>query len=178
MMGLLREVLARLVALEQRVAQLVQVGTVHEVDAAKGRYRLRQGGTDDKPFLGPWTPYSQMAGALKIHAPPSVGQQMMQINASGDPRIGVGIPYTWSDANQSPNNAGDQNTITFESWRVTLRGDALDISGPKIKVTGDVEIVGNTDFKAGTVAHDGTNIGKDHKHSGVRAGGDTTGDPV
>jgi len=44
--------------------------------------------------------------------------------------------------------------------------------GGASKITGNFEIIGTT------LTHNGKNIGSDHKHSDVQAGGDNTGEPV
>lgn len=57
------------------------------------------------------------------------------------------------------------------------------VTGKAAKITGDFEIIGNTD-QTGTVAitggaltHNGTNVGSTHTHSGVQPGGGNTGAP-
>jgi len=170
--------LARIAALEHRVAQMMQHGPVAQVDAAKGRVRLRLGGSDEQPLLGPWIPYAQQAGALKIHSPPTVGQQMVAFSPGGEPRQAIAVASTWSDQNQAPSDKGDENVITFGPWRIEMKSGAVNITGPKIKITGDVEITGSADVNGGTLKHDGKNVGKNHKHSGVQAGAAQTGDPV
>lgn len=118
--------LARRVAdLERRMANGVREGTVDQVDPAKKRVRLKLGGSDAEPFLSPWVPYSQQAGALKIHSPPSPGQQMTLISPAGDIRRGQAFPFTWSDAEPSPSDAGDQHVLTFGDLRLSLTAEGL-----------------------------------------------------
>ena len=96
------EVLQRLTNLERQVANQFRHGTVHEVDATKQKVRMNIGGSDQEPLLGPWIPYGQIAGGLKVHTPPTVGQQMTMLSPSGDYRQAVALPMTWSDHNASP----------------------------------------------------------------------------
>lgn len=131
------EAVARLAELERRVAGMVRHGTVEQVDPAKGRVRLRLGETNGKPFLGPWVPYAQVAGALKVHTPPSVGQQMTLLSPTGDPRQAVALPMTWSNQNASPSQKGDEHVLTFGSCRIELRGNEIIVKVPRLFVECD-----------------------------------------
>jgi len=131
------EAVARVAELERRVAGMVRHGTVEQVDPQKQRVRLRLGGTDDKPFVGPWVPYAQIAGALKVHTPPSVGQQMTLLSPTGDPRQAVALPMTWSNQNASPSQKGDEHVLTFGSCRIELRGNEIIVKVPRLFVECD-----------------------------------------
>ncbi len=117
----------RVLELERRLANGVREGTVDQVDPSRKRVRLRLGGPDEQPFLSPWVPYSQTAGALKIHTPPSVGQQMTLISPAGDLRRGQAFPFTWSDAEPSPSDDGDRHVLTFGDLRAEITPDGLRI---------------------------------------------------
>lgn len=120
--------LARRVAdLERRMANTMREGTVEAVDPARKRVRLRLGGSEGEPFLSPWVPYSQTAGALKIHSPPSEGQQMTLLAPAGDIRRGQAVPFTWSDAEPAPSDEGDQHVLTFGDLRIEITGDGFDV---------------------------------------------------
>lgn len=168
------ELLGRVVELERRYANTIRHGTVEQVDAGKQRVRLRLGGSDDQPFIGPWVPYGQIAGALKVHTPPSVGQQMTMFSPAGDPRQAVAMPMTWSDQNASPSSAGDQHVLTFGSVRVDLAADSLKITigGVAVTISGD-----GVTFEGGSITHDGHSIDKTHQHKDVEPGPALTGPP-
>jgi phage baseplate assembly protein V len=119
------ELMRRVAELERRMANTMRDGTVEQVDAATKRVRLRIGGTDDQPFLSPWVPYAQHAGALKIHTPPSVGQQMTLFSPAGDLRSGRAMPFTWSDTEASPSDDPEQHVLTFGDLRAELTSDGL-----------------------------------------------------
>ena len=131
------ELIRRVVELERRLASQIRNGTVHSVDPVAKTARLRIGGTDDDPFLSPPVPYAQTAGALKIHTPPSIGQPMTMLSPSGDHRQASLIPATWSDANPSPSDKGDEHILTFGSVKIAVRGTQvrLDIGGASLDVT-------------------------------------------
>lgn len=164
----LAKLAARLAEIERRVYGQIRHGTVHSVDPATGTMRLKLGAaTGGGDFLSPDIPYVQHAGALKAHVPPSVGQQMTILSPGGDWRSAVAMPMTWSDHNQSPSGASDENVITFGAVNLSLKADSLTatIGGVTFKVSAQgVEITG------GTVKHDGKNIGSTHIHGGVDPG--------
>ncbi|RWX72588.1 phage baseplate assembly protein V [Mesorhizobium sp. M2A.F.Ca.ET.039.01.1.1] len=126
------ELAARVAELERRANNMMRHGTVAEVDPAKATVRLRIGGTDEKPFLSPPIPYGQIAGAMKVHTPPSVGQQMTLLSPTGDFRQAVAMPLTWSDQNASPSQAGDQHVLKFGSCTITIKGDEVHVEVPKV----------------------------------------------
>ena len=188
---LLADILRRIAENERRQDSMIKQGTVAEVDPKAGTVRIRYGGTDDKPFLSPPIPYAQMAGALKIHSPPSVGQQMTAISGSGDFRQGLAVPMTWSDSNTAPSEKGDENVLTFGNARVELRGDellisiggfsiSLSTSGAKFTIGGVTHEISAAGLstKGGKIEHDEKNIGSDHVHGGVERGGSRTSGPA
>lgn len=179
--------------LQRRVAGMVTQGPVHEVDAAAGTVRIRVGGTEQEPFLSPAIPYAQFAGALKVHTPPAVGQQMTLVSGSGDFRQGLAIPMTWSDQNPSPSSSGEENVATYGGFRIRLDNEHLivtngglsfDLTASTVTIkVADVKIEGNVDIKGdfkahdGVFTHDGHNVGVDHVHTKVFQGGALSGPP-
>lgn len=166
----------RIAELERRADGMVKQGRVAEVDPKAGtvRLRLNEEGADE-PFLSPPIPYAQMAGALKVHTPPSVGQQMTIISGAGDFRQGLAVPMTWSDKNAAPSEKGDEHVLTFGDVRVELVSGGLKITvgGVSVEITG-----AGVAFKGGRVEHDEKNIGSDHVHGGIIPGGSNTDVPA
>lgn len=171
----LDELVARIGDLERRTRNMFRHGTVAEVDAANGTVRLKIGEKDGKPFLSPAIPQAQFAGALKVHSPASVGQQMTLISPNGDFRQAVALPMTWSDQNASPSDKADENVLTFGSATITLRGDSLVVSvgGSSVTISGDGIMTTGPEL-----THNGKNVGDDHQHRDVEPGGGTSGPPV
>lgn len=188
-MSIFDVIFERLNGLEQRIANMGVEGKVTDVDPAKRVYRQTVGkDADGNDVKSPWIPYSQHAGALKAHIPPTVGQQMMIIS-NGDIESGVGIPSTWSDANPSPSDKGDENSLTFRGWRIDWN-DGIKIAGSGLEVhltAGKMKVTaGGTTFEfteamfkqtGGAQEHDGKNVGKNHVHDKVIPGGGLTGFP-
>lgn len=169
------EVAARVADLERRMSGFARHGTVSEIDTAKARVRLNLGeSTGGGEFLSPWVPYAQVAGALRAHIPPTVGQQFTLLAPSGDWAQAVALPMTWSNDNPSPSEAADENVITFGDVTITLASGGIKVAagGVSLELTG-----GGLALTGGEVTHDGKNIGRTHKHDGVEPGGGKTGWP-
>jgi hypothetical protein len=162
------ELAARIAELERRFSGMMRHGTVEVVDPGKHRIRLKFGtDVDGKAFLSPWIPYAQMAGALKVHIPPSVGQQFTLMAPAGDWQQAVAVPFTWSNQNPAPSESRDENVLTYGDLRMTIKDGLVEIKagGVAINITSDgVAITG------GEVRHDGKNIGATHTHGGVMLG--------
>lgn len=170
------EVAARVADLERRMAGFARHGTVAEMDTGKARVRLKLGeSTAGGDFLSPWVPYAQIAGALKAHIPPAVGQQFTLLAPSGDWAQAVALPLTWSEGNPSPSAAEDENVVTYGDVTITLGagGITFTVGGVSLALTG-----GGVSIDGGEVTHNGKNIGSTHEHGGVEAGGAKTSGPV
>ena len=170
------ELAARVAELERRLAQASRSGTVAEVNAALGLVRLNLGAaTGGGNLLSPWIKYAQTGGALKVHSPPTVGQQMTLNSPSGDLAQGIAMPLGFSDANPSPSGSAAQNVITFGSATITLASGALTIA-----VGGTTLVIasGGVTVTGGTVTHNSKNIGATHRHSGVVIGVQNTEAPI
>jgi phage baseplate assembly protein V len=128
-MRALVEAFSRIAEIERRQAGMIRHGTVAEVDPAAGTVRIKLGtATGGGDLLSPPVPYSQMAGGLKAHIPPTVGQQFTMFSPSGDYRQAVALPLTWSDENESPGTEGDQNVVTFGDVKVEMGAGELRVS--------------------------------------------------
>jgi phage baseplate assembly protein gpV len=186
------ELASRVAELERRFSGVMRHGTVEEVDPAKQIMRLKFGESEDgKPFLSPWIPYAQVAGALKVHTPPSKGQQFTMLSPTGDWQQAVGLPMTWSNQNPSPSENGDEHVLTFGQVKGTIKEKLFDTkvgdtqveqtdSKVTIKAGGvTVEISGGgVKITGGMVTHEGKNIGSTHKHGESMPGPALTGPPA
>lgn len=160
--------------IERRMRGAFRQGVVTEVDPKMGRVRLKLGESDQGDYLSASIPYVQTAGALKVHNPPSVGQQMMAMSPGGDLRQAVAMPLGFSEGNASPSGAGDQHVMTFGSVTITLTGDGVTIASGGVSVVIDGSGLSLT---GGQVAHNGTDIGDSHTHGGILTGPSRTRNP-
>ena len=97
----------------------------------RGRAPLRPG------RLSPWVPYAQFSGALRVHTPPTVGQQLTAMSPSGDFQQAVALPLTHHSGNPSPSKAGDENVVTYGNVRMTLADDLVrvDVGGTRLELS-------------------------------------------
>jgi phage baseplate assembly protein gpV len=149
----------------------LKVGPVAEVDASKG-YRMRLGGSDDKPVLSNWYPHPETG---KSSVPLKVGQIVGMLNPSGDPRKGLIIRGGYSDEHSSPNADMDANVFEDAGVKATIAGGALVIAvgGTTVRISGE-----GLDVNGGHIRNDGVVVDKTHRHTEVVHGGDTSGVPV
>lgn len=188
----LAELVARVAELERRVAGTMRHGRVAEVNASEAWVRLDFGpATGGGRFLSPKIPYAQIAGALKVHTPPSEGQQMTMVSPSGDWSQAVAVPMTWSNRNESPSDEESEHVLTFGDWRITLKEQSLKFecgdltlektnSGMTLSVGGTQWAFSSSGLSqtGGSIDHDGTIIDKTHRHKDTATGPAFSGVPV
>lgn len=157
--------------IERRLANAVRYARITAVDAGAARARVSFGGDTESAWL-PFT--AGRAGAARVWAPPSVGEQVIVVSPGGDTAQGVisgSLPST-----QFPSPSGDGDAVALELGAVTITlsadGAVVAVGGVSFAITaGGVAITG------GTVTHNGVNIGSDHTHGGVALGANNTDVP-
>lgn len=138
----IEEMVARLAMevsrLNRIISRQMRFGTIAEVDPAKGQARMLlsdPGGGE--PFLGPFRPWAELAGATRTWRPPSVGQQMLVVSPGGDLAQSLLLPATFSDHVQAPSNRGDANREVFGSVSLDMEAERYGISAPRVDLGGD-----------------------------------------
>lgn len=118
-----------LAEIDRRLANMVQLGTVTEIDSGAQRARVQIG-----DLTTAMIPVSQLAaGAIRVHWMPSVGEQVTVFAPSGEMGNAIiqgAVPQNGSAVAQ------DEAHPTID-----LGGAELVITG-NVKITGNVEIVG------------------------------------
>lgn len=179
----------RIIRLEAKVAELDrrfrnsrQTGTVQAVDTENGVARVKLAEGDAGDYLTAWIPWKEIsAGNITTHIPPSVGQQVDVLSQNGDMTDAVIDFSTHSNANVRPGSSGDAviklgaTVITISDGTATVKTNFI-VDGD-LSVTGISTLGGNLAINGDKLTHGGTNVGKDHKHGGVKAGTDTTQSP-
>lgn len=190
---------------ERRQADAIKFGKVHQADYPNARVRVLIGDEDDDEghLITGWLPMAgARAGGDSDWHPLEVGERVMVLSESGETQNGMVLPAgLYNDENPAPGNkAGlwrrkfqDGGLIEYDrdtgEWLVeglakatvkvgtstlVTEPDAitLTVGGVTLKVSAS-----GVDITGGAVTHDGKNIGKDHAHTLVKAGTDTSGPP-
>jgi hypothetical protein len=173
---LLRDMLIRILEQQRRFAGAEMRGKVTDVDTSAKKARIAIGtDSDGNPVKSPWVPYAQIAGDLKFHQPPSVGQVMSLRSENGDIEQGVLDPYHFSDDNPSPSADANSNVLTFGSVKVTLGQSSIEVD---IGGTVYTFAAAGFDQTGGYQKHNGTHVDDTHVHGGVIPGGADTEPPA
>ncbi|TIS37507.1 hypothetical protein [Mesorhizobium sp.] len=180
---ILRSIFERLQEHERRLAGSQWTGKVKQVDAAKHVVRIVLGKDDDgAEVLSPWLPVGQVAGALKLHSLPSVGQVVSARAEAGDLEQAVIQPFHWTDENPSPSQDANEHVMTFGDVKITLISGGLkfEVGGTTVEFTGTKVRVQTDEFEThgSSLKHNDKEIGSTHKHGGVEPGGSDTDVPV
>jgi phage baseplate assembly protein gpV len=158
---------------------IATTGTVIEVDAGTGKMRLQIGENQTDWVNIP----SGACGALKLWRCPTVGEQFAVLSESGN--FGNAVPLVAIPSEAHPNSGtADEIKMEFPSGyfvidqatgEATLKLNKLTIDVTEVEFTGKVhaqdEISSDTDIKALAISL------VQHKHIGVRSGGDVSGAP-
>jgi phage baseplate assembly protein V len=166
------------------IGQLIRKGVIQSVDLGAGLAVIKIGEIPSPPL--PWV--EGAAGAFRTWTPPSDGEQVLLLCPEGD--IEGGIIMRGLLSNQYPAPASDayHSIHGSDGLIITITNDGLVVTAPAgVVVEGDVSISGNVSVTgditaSGTVTGDADVVGggvslKSHKHSGVQAGGASTGGP-
>lgn len=163
----LRRQLARTQAAERRLAETIIYGKVVAKDAGTRRVRLKVGTSaagDD--VLSPWLRWQEAGvGSLSIHSEPAEGEQMIMLSPSGTIGAGsIAMRGSYDRDHAAPSTSSDTAVIAAGAGRIEL--------GPN-----GIDLIGNVRMSKGVVEHEDVNIGKDHKHTEVKRGGEVSGPP-
>lgn len=187
---------------ERVQANLIRVGVITQVDVAQRRAKMKVGGLDTD-----WLPWGvARAGGTRTASAPTVGEQRLLFSPYGDTGQGVIGQAIYQDDHDAPTEsadvdvteypdgsrveydsasntltvtvAGDGNVIVNCQQATIAAADSVTVDTPTCTITGDLVVGGAATFNGASVTHDGKNIGKDHRHSGVETGGGNTGVPT
>lgn len=192
---------AELSELQQRLANMIRVGKVAEVDLETARVRISFG--KDAVNKSGWVPWmTARAGATREWNPPAVGEQVVLLNPSGQDNTGVALPggiYR----NDAPANGSEAGHIELDlpsggkwiirignltltaangTFKAQIGGATFELTPSKMTWNQDVEITGDVAVTGGVTATDdvvaGTISLKTHRHGGVQSGGSNTSTPI
>jgi phage baseplate assembly protein V len=131
------------------ISNIIQYGTISEVDPAKVRAKVKSGKltTGFLPILMPAT------GGIKIWRLPSIGEQVMILSPSGNTTNGVILPGLYQTAFPAPSTDPKETIIEFENGEtikhnsssntLTVVSSNMNLQG-NVTIQGDVSVTGNT----------------------------------
>jgi len=179
---------------------LIQYGTVTTVDLDAARVRVTAG-----EVVTDWIPWlTGRAGRSRATwSPPSVGEQVILLCPSGDPKRGICLPSVFSLDNAAPDPVNpDENHVDVYSDNAVISYNAathaltaqlpagatvLIVADGGMKFQGDVDIDGALKVSKTIHADDVIDSSADvkagnislahHKTTGVQPGGGLSGDP-
>ncbi|HBX7939927.1 TPA: phage baseplate assembly protein V [Klebsiella pneumoniae] len=187
------------VELLRLLENVVRTGTVTEVDEEKWRVRVQSGGLETT-----WLRWNaQRAGAFKVWAPPSVGEQVWFLCLGGNTNAAFIGGSLYSDDNPAPGASRKEMVVTAPdgaTFRYDAEAGALQVKGiksavieasvivtldtPEVNCTNllraknlDIaeggEMRGNFTHTGGKFTSNGVQV-DDHNHGAVERGGGWT----
>jgi len=138
--------------LERRLNNIVQVGTVVEIDKSKALARVNILGrvTDFLPVFM-WT-----NDFVKVWLPIRVGQQVAVLSPFGNGNSGIILPSIYNKSCKEPNGANDENVVIEFSKGVKIISDGENIN---IDVPKDINVTcTNANVKASSVKVDSPSV--------------------
>ncbi|CUZ17701.1 Phage P2 baseplate assembly protein gpV [Serratia marcescens] len=105
---------AILTELRRRLANIVRIGTVSDVDTAKGLCRVLTGANETD-----WLNWLTLrAGRVRFWSAPSVGEQVIVLSIFGELTTGFVLPAVFSDQHPAPSASPDAVRIDFPDGAV------------------------------------------------------------
>lgn len=134
---ILAEILREQVEMKRRMVNMIRVGRVTEVDAASGLVRVDVG-AEGHPLVTPPIAWPERAGARRSWNPPTVGEVMTVFSPGGEVgETSVAAYGGFTSDTPAPSGDGDAAVFAFGGVTITVQGDAVTISAPKVTVQSD-----------------------------------------
>ena len=149
------EILRRLSVLERRVAAVVRVGRVAQVQVSPYRVRVNIS-AEAQPVLTGWVPVViPRAGSSLVHSPLSVGEAVLLVSPGGSDTVSFAVG-SLPAMRFSPDAADDDNETTYHRGDLAVTGDVV-VDG-SLTVTGDISAEGDISADGDVVAGTGTRV--------------------
>lgn len=98
-----------LVELSRRLENILRIGTIHAVDHAAVKVRVKTG-----ELITQWLPWiEQRAGQTTTWNPPTIGEQAIVFSPSGEPAGGIVLVGIDSTAVQPPSHSPDDHVTRY-----------------------------------------------------------------
>ncbi|BFD48306.1 MAG: hypothetical protein DMENIID0003_13800 [Wolbachia endosymbiont of Sergentomyia squamirostris] len=123
--------------LQRKLANIVRIGVVKEVDYEKAKVRVKIGEllTDFLPWI------TSRAGEERSWLPPSINEQVVILSPLGELSLGVVLAGIYQQKYAAPENKKEINSVKFQ--------DGTRLLHDKEKHHLEIEVVGKITLKAG-----------------------------
>ncbi|MFP3016326.1 MAG: phage baseplate assembly protein V [Wolbachia sp.] len=123
--------------LQRKLANIVRIGIVKEIDYEKAKVRVKIG-----EFLTDWLPWiTSKAGKDRDWSPPDIDEQVMVFSPLGELSLGVVLGGIYQEKYPAPENKKEINSIKFQ--------DGTKFTYDKEKHHLEIEVVDKITLKAG-----------------------------
>jgi phage baseplate assembly protein V len=195
---------ADITELRNRMDQVVQYGTVEEVDHEKSLARIRFSPTRVSNWI-PWATGNADSGKNNSN-PLQEKAQVAVFAPSGDAARGFIMPGVYRESTSRFDSSGDVygdkyedgTMITFNKATkvyeiaipsgtanikvggvtITVVDNKVTITSADVEINGNVKINGNFETGGAVFTNNGKDVGSNHAHSGILPGPAPTGPPV
>lgn len=190
---------AQITELYRLLNNLIRTGVISAVDTDKWLCRVKVGELETT-----WINWlTHRAGDARIWWCPSVGEQVLLLSIGGNLETAFALPAIYSDQSPPPSTSptvhlieySDQAQFSYDpkTGQALIRGikslrveasdeiacqtKVMTIDAEKMQIKSQLVITGKVTQSGGTMSSNGVVVDK-HQHSGVKAGGDTSGWPT
>lgn len=165
-----------LIDLLNRLENMIRIGTILDVDLSVSPPLCRVKTGELETDWRPWA--CQRAGSARTSWAPTAGEQVILFSPSGDLGTAIVWPALYSDANPAPDNHPTRHRTTYPDGAVIEydpEAGALNATGiktghisasvsitmdtPKTKMTGDLEVAGETSIGKNLTVTKGVSAG-------------------
>lgn len=161
-----------LTELSRRIENIVRIGTVHAVDLAAVRCRVKSG-----ELITQWLPWhTPRAGTTRTWDPPTIGEQAIILSPSGEPAGGL-VFYGFNSSSVPPPSHAESEHVTVypDGARIAYDHARGELSVTRVAVV-HIEASGEIRLQTPTLVLEGDlEVDGDVRASGsiVDAGGNT-----
>lgn len=123
--------------LQRKVANIIRIGVVKEVDYEKAKVRVKIG-----EFLTDYLPWiTSKAGKDRDWSPPDIDEQVLVLSPLGELSLGIVLPGIYQEKYPAPESKKEMNSIKFQ--------DGTKFTYDKGKHHLEIEVADKITLKAG-----------------------------
>ena len=158
----MREIIQRITELERRLANMLLIGVISDVDYERSLVQVTVG-----ELITGWLPWlTRRAGKDIDYWAPEVGEQVLVMSPYGDPALGVVLPALYRELSPAPDQRATVHRRTYANGAVVeydreanhLKAVLPESGTTELISQGGIEITGNTKINGELHVTDNTTI--------------------